>query len=1076
MTGSMSSLQNRLITWVLPIDQGADLPAWVCCAVEDLQAAGAQVTSLTNEDVHTGDEHHGAVSGADLVIAVGMATGVALVEAGLERARLWTIVQDEPGHTIGVGHRQLEQLRRAVLTSRKVLVFDEDARSVVEGAVVEATSNVLVLPLTNGANQWAIPPAAADRPVVLVIQVNTTGALGAKALRQYADCALSQRDPRPVVLICEASQQAEIRRDSELRELVSIPGAQLVTDDETRLRVALSGFRPLGFLPDAPPGQGHRTNRALHWFQSRGIEVFAEGQSLPPKPRFASSHRWHQDTFVQNLRAAERAPAGVLGYFSGAEAMVELLAPYFPDYGSLPRVAERARVLLVGADFKFAGEYIEALAQRDDIELRVDRWANNSTPQPDHSAPLIDWADVVVCEFSSINALWYSHHLPPHKRLIVHLHGFELLSDWIHQLNISAVDRVVFVSDFYREKAIHMMGWPREKTAVIANPVQAGDLARPKFSDARFHLGMAGYVPELKRPDRALDLMEHLLAEDPRYILHLRGHKPWNYPYVWRRAERRDAYLAFFERLRRSAVLRRSVVFEPFGPDMGNWFRRIGWMLSPSTRETFHLAPVEGMVSGAVPIVWRRVGSEDIFPVERNFDSADQAAELILATRSDGDLFLQWSHEAVNFASRYGAQRVTQAWIDLVLSGGPGHQSGAPDFTWNPSSRTPEERDRWATFQTLAEAKDYGQAASLINVADVRPWEVTWKERRLIAEVHGIPMLRRRSHRLHAAPATEPLVRPVQDAALIVCAEGTATDAAVGYRQLGAAHPQVLRLPTARDDLNMEFDRWVDLVTQRCLEFSVPSIVAAGDEVVALTCTVAASRLGVEVEWDLCSALDALIRLREAAADPYGATDRGVLALMAARHATQLRTDELLSADVPAPLEDLVRPARGTGEVVVAVVGETVTPEDLPDGVGVVRMDVESWAEHLTNELSGILIQAAGLEAGPWARSGESMGADEAAIDTLITFARRRDIPIGLLAVDVEELGTLDKYARRVDAVLTASPEDAGRLHDERIVPAQIAATVPHRGRGGVSATADPLLDDHAQIDLLLRMLRITGT
>ena len=40
-----------------------------------------------------------------------------------------------------------------------------------------------------------------------------------------------------------------------------------------------------------------------------------------------------------------------------------------------------------------------------------------------------------------------------------------------------------------------------------------------------------------------------------------------------------------------------------FGPDVGTWLRRIGFILSTSDDESFHLAPAEGMASGAVPVI-----------------------------------------------------------------------------------------------------------------------------------------------------------------------------------------------------------------------------------------------------------------------------------------------------------------------------------------------------------------------------------------------------------------------------------------------------------------------------------------
>ena len=87
---------------------------------------------------------------------------------------------------------------------------------------------------------------------------------------------------------------------------------------------------------------------------------------------------------------------------------------------------------------------------------------------------------------------------------------------------------------------------------------------------------------------------------DPRFTLHIRGRMPWEYPYVWQKAGEREAYLAFFEEFGGSSLLADHVALEPFGADMGSWLRKVGFVLSPSTSESFHLAPVEGMASGSI--------------------------------------------------------------------------------------------------------------------------------------------------------------------------------------------------------------------------------------------------------------------------------------------------------------------------------------------------------------------------------------------------------------------------------------------------------------------------------------------
>nr|ALS91907.1 glycosyl transferases group 1 [uncultured bacterium] len=113
--------------------------------------------------------------------------------------------------------------------------------------------------------------------------------------------------------------------------------------------------------------------------------------------------------------------------------------------------------------------------------------------------------------------------------------------------------------------------------------------------DSRFHIGLVGVVPIRKRPDLALDLIEKLLAADPRFVLHIRGRLPEEYPWEWRKPIFRAYYADVFERAFGREPLAGHVSWDYFGPDMGNWLRRIGWVLSPSTAESFHVAPLEGM-------------------------------------------------------------------------------------------------------------------------------------------------------------------------------------------------------------------------------------------------------------------------------------------------------------------------------------------------------------------------------------------------------------------------------------------------------------------------------------------------
>lgn len=342
-------------------------------------------------------------------------------------------------------------------------------------------------------------------------------------------------------------------------------------------------------------------------------------------------------------------------------------APDLPDYQWTPvRRRDPVRVVLAGADFKFAGDLVESLVQRNDIELNVDLFAANAKPQPQKSQPFLQSAEVVIAEFAAKNAIWYSQNIRPDQRLIVHLHGYELLQDWITELNIDNCSAIVVASEFYRQKAISMRGWPAEKIRVIPNSVNFNDLNRPKHENARFHIGIVGIVPILKRPDRALDLLEQLLEVDDRFTLHVRGHSPWNYAWEWKKAAHQDAYRQFYRRLGANPALLQHVAFEPFSPDMANWLEGIGWILSPSTRETFHLSAIEGAASGAVPIAWRREGSEEIIGAQFNVDSVEDAAQTILAGRTDHG-FSELSSRATNHARKYANEEVRAKWLDLIF-------------------------------------------------------------------------------------------------------------------------------------------------------------------------------------------------------------------------------------------------------------------------------------------------------------------------------------------------------------------------------------------------------------------------
>lgn len=323
------------------------------------------------------------------------------------------------------------------------------------------------------------------------------------------------------------------------------------------------------------------------------------------------------------------------------------------------------KVAIAGHDLKFAGELIEMLRRTPDVELRIDHWKSLHDHDEAQSLAMVRWADVVICEWAGSNAVWYSTHKRSGQRLIVRLHMFELRGWWMKNIRVEQVDRFIAVSELYRGLIVSELGVAEERVTLIPNAVSVADLDRPRIEGAEYRLGLIGIVPLRKRLDRAVDLLRLLRAEDDRFTLHIRGRMPWEYRHEWRKPEQRESYLDLFSRIGADPV-GEAVAFEPFGADMGNWYRKIGWVLSPSTTESFHLAPAEGMVSGGLPLLWDRPGVRDIYGDEFVIDDAEEAAGFVIETLGDESLLARRQERARAIAGEFDEHAIALKWAEAV--------------------------------------------------------------------------------------------------------------------------------------------------------------------------------------------------------------------------------------------------------------------------------------------------------------------------------------------------------------------------------------------------------------------------
>jgi glycosyltransferase involved in cell wall biosynthesis len=322
-------------------------------------------------------------------------------------------------------------------------------------------------------------------------------------------------------------------------------------------------------------------------------------------------------------------------------------------------------VVIAGHDLKFFTQLIDYFRFQPDLEVRVDQWAALGDHNEALSRELAGWADVIVCEWSGPNAVWYSRHKPASARMLVRLHRFELYSQYPGQVKIGNVDRVICVSDYYKRLTEETTGWPAAKIVTVPNAVDVRQFDRPKLDGARFHLGMISMVPSRKRIDLTLDVLEELRRDDDRYQLSVKSGMPWALWWVWSHVEERDHYFEAFRRVQRSPLLRGAVVFDDAGPDVPAWLRRIGYVLSTSDDESFHMAPAEGMASRAVPVVRHWPGAETIYDKrwirENPADMAASVAEL-----SSADAWEAAGQDAYQEVQAFELGAVAETWLRLI--------------------------------------------------------------------------------------------------------------------------------------------------------------------------------------------------------------------------------------------------------------------------------------------------------------------------------------------------------------------------------------------------------------------------
>lgn len=627
----------------------------------------------------------------DLVVVRGSRAATAMVRLDELRSVLWTYLTDVPQSVTALDDAELTQLTRIVRGSRRVLCQTPELRTFLEAVVPACAGRTLlwepIIPDLAAMTEADAPPGDddGDRP----LRVGYAGKFAPAWLTDRMldlPASLAERDVR----IDLAMVGDKVHRDD--LGFAHRMEAGLADPDRVRWHGGLDRASTLELVASWDIGLSWRdpsldsslelSTKVLE-YASVGTAPLLNRTPMHVRllgadyPFFVTPTTSAADLLVaasQDRRlittAARRAREAAQHYTMSAAVtrVTRILQRAFPGSSDAESstTTRPVRLVIAGHDLKFMRSISDLLGARHDIDLRIDEWSSLGVHDEQASRELLEWADVIVCEWAGPNVVWYSSRRRRDQHLLVRLHRFELTAPWIHDVDPTAVDGVVCVNDHYRRRVIAETRFTADTVMVIPNAVDRDYLDRPKVPGADRVLGMLGMVPFRKRPDRAVSILRAVQEQAPDFLLSIKSGLPWEHAWIWRSPEERAAYRTLLDEITRDPVLRGSVVIERHGTDVPAWLQRTGWILSVSEDESFHLAPAEGMASGSVPLILGWPGAEGVYDSRLVASSESELAERVLTATHQGTWSAASRDARDAFPAEYDLPAVAERWARLV--------------------------------------------------------------------------------------------------------------------------------------------------------------------------------------------------------------------------------------------------------------------------------------------------------------------------------------------------------------------------------------------------------------------------
>lgn len=332
------------------------------------------------------------------------------------------------------------------------------------------------------------------------------------------------------------------------------------------------------------------------------------------------------------------------------------------------RMKRQTTILIAGHDLKFIYEMGREFIRRGYTVLE-DNWDNHTRHDVELSKRLLKAADFVVCEWALGNARWYAEHIQEHQKLFFRLHLQEVDTEHLDAVNWAKVNKVVFIAPHVHRKAIERFGIPEDRTILIPNFVDTRRFDVPKTATSSTTIGFMGIVPKRKRFDLALTVLEGVRAQHPEFNLTTKGKRPEEYAWMLKRTEEMAWYKHEFRRIEQSSLLRGAIRYQGWTPSPYSWFGDIGFLLSVSDFEGSHQAVAEGAASGAIPIILRWEGADEVYPPSWCVDTVEEGIERIIDFNerlSFEERELARMKVADHIRENFDLQIIANRWLEMM--------------------------------------------------------------------------------------------------------------------------------------------------------------------------------------------------------------------------------------------------------------------------------------------------------------------------------------------------------------------------------------------------------------------------